>query len=228
MASTHGWDQFHTERATTSAHPHWPDTTMLKVVFGRYLAHPVRLDGPSRVLDVGCGFGNNLLPFARLGHQTLGVEISAEIVEVAMGFLVEEGYTADIRVGSNRQIPFEDDSVDLLLSLNTLHYETSREERAAALEEFARCLRPGGRLFLMTVGPGHDIRTTAEPIGADRYRIRNYDFRDGQIMCFFRGAAELDRALAASFTNVETGHITEAFMTRQQEFLLGSATAPER
>ena len=36
---------------------------------------------PLKILDVGCGYGANLAPLHQLGHQIMGVEINAIIVD---------------------------------------------------------------------------------------------------------------------------------------------------
>ena len=43
--------------------------------------------GPdTRILEVGCGEGGNLLPFARLGAKVVGIDLSAARVEQAQLF----------------------------------------------------------------------------------------------------------------------------------------------
>src|SRR5262245_45113729 len=38
---------------------------------------------PGRLIDLGCGTGRLLLPFARRGHWVLGVDLSEEMLQVA-------------------------------------------------------------------------------------------------------------------------------------------------
>src|SRR5260370_23488379 len=40
-------------------------------------------DRPGRLIDLGCGTGRLLLPFARRGYWVLGVDLSAEMLKVA-------------------------------------------------------------------------------------------------------------------------------------------------
>ena len=40
-------------------------------------------DRPSRLIDLGCGTGRLLIPFARRGHWVLGVDLSEEMLRVA-------------------------------------------------------------------------------------------------------------------------------------------------
>jgi 2-polyprenyl-3-methyl-5-hydroxy-6-metoxy-1,4-benzoquinol methylase len=61
------WTEFSLDKIKDNF-PVWPIEVMVKVLFGEYLkgAKPT-LDKGKKVLDVGCGFGNNLLPFLLKG-----------------------------------------------------------------------------------------------------------------------------------------------------------------
>ena len=53
------------------------------------------LDSGPRVLEIGCGDGGNLLPFARMGYYTLGVDIAEGRVADARRFFAECGAKGD-------------------------------------------------------------------------------------------------------------------------------------
>lgn len=225
MEASSDWSRFHQDRLEKSAFPKWPESSLVKLAFGSYLSDPICLTPAARVLDVGCGFGNNLLPHAEAGRHVAGVELSETIAATARRLLLERGHEGDVRVGHNRAIPFDENEFDLLLSVNALHYEGSRANVGLALKEFQRVLRPGGRLLLMTVAPEHEIREHCESIGDGSYRITGYDFRDGEIMFYFSTEDELAVTLLSSFCDVETGRVTESLMTRKVDFFVASATA---
>jgi SAM-dependent methyltransferase len=217
------WKAFHESRRATG-YPKWPNEAMVKVLFGDYLETRVRPAPEWRVLDVGCGFGNNLVPFLELGCEGHGVEIDPGIAPVTTSVLAERGYRAQIGTGTNRELPYPDSHFDLLLSLNTLHYERDAAGVAAALEEFRRVLKPGGVVYISTVGPEHEIQRRAESLGEHRYRIRNYDFRDGQEFFFFDTTDDLGAAFARTYSRVETGRVTEKLMKVPLDFLIAVAT----
>ncbi|KWW29069.1 MAG: type 12 methyltransferase [bacterium P3] len=50
--------------------------------------HP--LSGGMRVLEVGCGEGGNLLPFAEIGCRVSGIDISAKQIDNAKQFFLRE------------------------------------------------------------------------------------------------------------------------------------------
>ena len=203
-------------------HPKWPNEVMVKTLFGgtNYLERPHRPQPNWRILDVGCGFANNLVPFAELGCECHGVDLHEGIAERAASVMRARGYRAHFDVGSNRSLPFPDEHFDLLLSINTLHYEGSEENILAALAEFRRVLKPGGGVYLSTVGPKHEICRRAALLGNHQYRIQNYDFRDGQEFFFFDSERYLLQYCKQVFDDVETGRVIEKLPKLQLDFLV--------
>lgn len=129
--------------------PKYPNEVMLKLVFGSYLEKPVRPQPIWKVLDIGCAFGSNLIPFADIGCEVHGVDIHPEITVNAGKVMHARGYDkVDFRVGSNRALPYPDDYFDLVLSVNTLHYESTEGHVLDALAEFRRVLKVGGGIHI--------------------------------------------------------------------------------
>ena len=119
---------------------------MVKVLFGEYLkgVKPT-FDSDTKVLDIGCGFGNNLLPFLLKGCQCSGVEITDEMAKIAQDTLHGRGFNeVEVKKGNNRSLPFKNDEFDLLISNNVIHYESNESDYIKALKEYSRVLKPGG------------------------------------------------------------------------------------
>lgn len=217
-----GWNEEIRREKAAQKFPKWPNEVMLKVLFGGtdYLKSPYKPSPSWRVLDVGCGFANNLVPFADIGCECHGVDIHPEMAATVQQVMDERGFRTKIQAGSNRSLPFPDGYFDLLLSINTLHYEGNGENIEAAFAEFRRVLKPGGGLYLSTVGPEHEIYRRAEMLGDHRYRVRNFDFRDGEQMFFFDNERYLRHFCEKSFADVETGRVTEKLMNLPLDFLI--------
>ena len=106
------------------------------------------------VLDLGTGTGSVAILAARAvgpGGDVTGVDISAEMLAVADGRLLDETNLV-FRLGSAEDIPAVDGSFHVVLASLCMMYVI---DRAAAAREIARVLRPGGR-FVAAVwaGPG--------------------------------------------------------------------------
>ena len=57
------WNNFNLEKSKDN-YPIWPNEAMVKILFGDYLKGiKPTLESNTKVLDIGCGFGNNLIPF---------------------------------------------------------------------------------------------------------------------------------------------------------------------
>jgi len=219
------WTSFHRTREVKKRYPQWPNEAMLKVIFGRYLKHPIKLGKNARILDVGCGFGQNLIPFLSRGYAGFGTEVTSDIASLTENVLRERGFKARVREGKNTQIPFPSRYFDLLLSINVLHYEKTGAEIRRALSEYQRVLKPGGSLLLMTVGPEHVIYKRARKVGPHQYQIQNYDFRNGEQYFYFDDQRSLKHYLKNYFSKIELGRVTERLMTHDLDFLLAVGRA---
>ena len=216
------WNREIQREKQVASYPKWPNEAMLKVLFGGadYLKTPYKPQSQWRVLDVGCGFGNNLVPFADIGCDCHGVDIHPQMAATVQEVMDKRGFKARFQEGSNRSLPYPDGHFDLLLSVNTLHYEGSEERVVAALKEFRRVLKPGGGLYLSTVAPKHEIYKRAETMGGHRYRIRDFGFRDGQEFFFFDSERYLQYYCETIFKDVETGRVTEQLMKLPLDFFI--------
>ena len=173
-----------------------------------------------RILDIGCGFGNNLMPFLLKKYDCYGVEISDEICLLTQQLIEERGFSCNVKKGSNTNIPFGDNYFDLIISNNVLHYEKDEKHIHQALKEYTRVLKPYGSLFLMTTGPNHDIYTKAKVVGDHQYLIQDYDFRNGEQYFYFDNLKYLEHYMSKYFNVVEVGRVQEQLMTADQDYLM--------
>src|SRR5262249_3343034 len=107
-------------------------------------------DRPGRLLDLGCGTGRLLLPFARRGWWVVGVDLSEEMLRVA-GEKAAAAGVAVARVKANLAAldGLADGTFDQAACLfSTLGMVCGRQARRRVLEHVHRLLRPGGRFLL--------------------------------------------------------------------------------
>jgi SAM-dependent methyltransferase len=218
------WNEEFLRELLTGNFAKYPNEVMLKVIFGSYLEKPLQPKANWKVLDIGCAFGNNLIPFADLGCDVHGVDIHPGIAANAQKIMNARGYhEVTFSEGTNQKIPYPDNHFDLILSINTIHYESSESELLKALAEFHRVLKVGGACYLSTVGPEHEIYRRAEFLGEHINVVQNFGFRDGERLFFFDNERYLKYYLSKYFTDVETGKVTEKLMTLPLEFLVAVA-----
>lgn len=102
------------------------------------------LDGrhaPLRVLDIGAAQGRTVIALHRMGFDAWGVEPSSEALAAAAELGRREGLVDRVLEGTAEQLPFDDDSFDVVISTSVLEHVTDLE---VSLRETARVLRPGG------------------------------------------------------------------------------------
>ena len=129
------YDRIATHFARTRAHA-WADVTDF-------------LDGRKGTLglDVGCGNGRHAGPLAERTDRVLGVDASREVLGEARRRAEEQGYADSLSLlqGDGARLPVRADTIDIALSIATIHHLPGRSSRIASLDELARVLAPGGR-----------------------------------------------------------------------------------
>jgi SAM-dependent methyltransferase len=97
-----------------------------------------------RLLDVGCGTGNSFLPMLARGYEVVGCDLSPDMAARAREKVQVHGARAEVFVADMRALP-ELGAFDLVTCLDeAMNYMLSGDQMRAALEGFARNLRPGG------------------------------------------------------------------------------------
>ncbi|HEY9538914.1 MAG TPA: class I SAM-dependent methyltransferase [Kiloniellaceae bacterium] len=198
---------------------HFPTEYLLRSLCSRsYFALGKEIVPGQKVLDLGCLYLNNLMPFADRGLDLYGVEINDDMVAVATERAADLGMAVEIAAGHNRALPFPDGTFDFVLSINTIHYEDGIANVMAGLREIARVGKPDCHFLISTAGREHQFHRKAERLGPSRYRLATGEFRDGQVMSYFDDEAHFRGALKEVFDHVEIAVITERYPRQNLEF----------
>jgi ubiquinone/menaquinone biosynthesis C-methylase UbiE len=72
-----------------------------------------------RVLDIGCGTGNHLIVFSKLGLDITGIDASPHMIQKAKERL---GHRCALKTGMAEDLPFDDNEFDLAVFINTLEF----------------------------------------------------------------------------------------------------------
>ena len=106
------------------------------------LPHRSALDA----LDAGCGTGFLSFELAARGHRVTGVDFAPAMIAEARRKATEGGRSVRFDEADAEQLPFSPASFDLVISRHVLWTLPHPE---AAIDEWKRVLRPGGRLVVV-------------------------------------------------------------------------------
>lgn len=166
----------------------WPGgsfavTALLMIASSRFgklrardrLLDRLALSGDETVLDVGCGHGLLLIGAAkRLPRgKAIGIDLwsqtdqHANSASAALANADAEGVGNRVSVqdGDMRTLPFDNASVDVAVSSLAIHNVSTATERAQAIREIARVVRPGGRVAILDIAHVRDYARALQSAG---------------------------------------------------------------
>jgi SAM-dependent methyltransferase len=106
-----------------------------------------------RVLDIGCGHGRACRYLGLDGFEAIGVDMDSETLQDARRLAGPDNSAEELVLADGRQLCFQDQSFDYLISLASTLSEKhrlwmSREDRICLIHEGARVLKPGGLMIV--------------------------------------------------------------------------------
>ncbi len=100
------------------------------------------------VLEIGCGTGNILTYVAKEKNaQATGLDIAPEAESVVHAFAKKRGVEVTFTVGDGFDVPFPDNSFDIVLSEGVIEHFTD-EETKKMVQEHVRVCKPGGAVLI--------------------------------------------------------------------------------
>ena len=161
-----------------------------------------------RVLDVGCGAGQQLLPFVeRKDSFCVGIDISEEVGNVGPKLFAELGFggRSSFFPALGEDLPFADASFDVVICRVALPYMDNRK----TIAEIARVLRSGGKFFLKTHAPAFYLWMLKNRLSS--LSIRQYAY---PMICLACGTLNLltGRHPKGSFWKGKEVYQTKAFL----------------
>jgi ubiquinone/menaquinone biosynthesis C-methylase UbiE len=101
----------------------------------------------TRILDLGCGSGENMWRFLELGRAPVGLDLTNERLRRAQRY-------GPVVQASASALPFADGSLDLVYATHVLHHVAAHRR---LLCDVRRCLRQGGTLLLVETVEDHPV-----------------------------------------------------------------------
>jgi len=117
------------------------------------------------VLDVACGNGNTVMPAAKAGAEVTGVDIAPYLIEQAVQRASEAGVAVEFDVGDAEDLPYEDATFDVVL---TMFGAMFAPRPSVVANELKRVCRPGGSMAMANWTPegfiGQMFKTTGKHV----------------------------------------------------------------
>jgi SAM-dependent methyltransferase len=106
-------------------------------------------EAPARVLDVGGGTGIHASWLAERGDSVHVIDLTPRHIDKVRHELGGLGVTAE--EGDARNLEVGDDSFDIVLVFGPMYHLTTAADRAQALREAVRAVRPGGLIAVAAI-----------------------------------------------------------------------------
>ncbi len=103
-----------------------------------------------RVLDVAAGTGNASIPAAQRGASVTASDLTPELLEAGRRIADAEGLQLDWVEADAENLPFDDESFDVVMSSIGVMFAPHHREAA---DQLVRVCRPGGTLGLLSWTP---------------------------------------------------------------------------
>lgn len=134
------------------------------------------------LLELGCGYGRALYHLLPRVRCAIGIDLAPEPLDEARGLLSGRG-ECELHVGDGVSLrPVDDGHIDKAFAFTVIQHLT-RAQAAAYIAEFARVLRPGGRVCVQFLTGGD---TAAEQ--SAEVREQSLSYSASQIAALVEGA----------------------------------------
>jgi len=198
------FDRIWEELYSSGSDVRYPYDQIVSFVYRRFPRHKP-LD-EIRILEIGCGTGNNLWFTAREGFQVYGVDASPSAIRKARQRFSRENLTGNFAVADFAALPFANGSFDLVL------------DRAAitccgigiakrCVREVRRVLMPGGAFFFNPYSDTHGSRLLGKVLGDGLFtQFTGGPFAHCGQICFY-SRANVENAFAEGWTILSMQHM---------------------
>jgi len=129
-------------------YPLMVETFLLPI--GPRLVQACGIGAGQRVLDVAAGTGNASIPAARTGATVTASDLTPELLAAGRATAEAEGLELEWAEADAENLPFADDSFDIVISSIGVMFAPHHQDAA---DELVRVCRPGGTIGLLSWTP---------------------------------------------------------------------------
>ena len=158
-----------------------------KLQFREKLMDALALHGTETIVDVGCGRGLLLNAAARrlTTGKAIGIDLwqsadqSGNSPEATLANARTEGVAdlVEVKTGDMRELPFEDQTIDVVVSSLAIHNIANQEGRSKAVQEIARVLKPQGQVVVVDFQHTDEYAQTLRALGWHDVNLSGLQFQ---------------------------------------------------
>jgi SAM-dependent methyltransferase len=138
----------HRKMWASGDYPSMVETFLLPL--GPRLADALDIGPDMTVLDVAAGTGNASIPAAQRGAKVTASDLTPELFDAGRRRAEAEGVELDWVEADAENLPFDDESFDVVMSSIGVMFAPHHQQAA---DELVRVCRPGGKIGLMSWTP---------------------------------------------------------------------------
>ena len=150
----------HRKMWASGDYPSMVETWLLPL--GPRLVEACGIGAGMRVLDIAAGTGNAAIPAAQRGANVTASDLTPELLEAGRRRAEEAGVALDWVEADAEQLPFDDESFDVVMSTIGVMFAPHHQ---AAADELVRVTRPGGVIGLLSWTPEGTIGALFRTMG---------------------------------------------------------------
>ncbi|MDF5734219.1 MULTISPECIES: class I SAM-dependent methyltransferase [unclassified Nostoc] len=194
----------------------YPPEDVIRFVARNFYVFPDRKQ--IKLLEIGCGTGANVWYMSREGFDVYGIDGSNTAIAKAENYLDSEGLKAHLQVGdlislSNFYPPAYFDAV---LDIACLQHN-SIENIKIIVEQVKTMLKPGGRIFSMTVASGSWGDGLGKEVEPGTFIEITEGPLEGKGLCHFFNLEEVQQ-LSNYFADVQIEYLIRSLNNQQQYY----------
>lgn len=178
-----------------------PKQTLAEV---KFIVKALDLKKGDSLLDICCGTGRHLIPIAKRGIKTTGVDLSPEYLQEAARKAEKAKVNLNLICEDTRKIKFRDRFSGVINMWTSIGFFDRETENFKVIKKAFEALKPGGRFLLHTANRDQIIRnfTRRDWWNIGDYKIldeREFDFASGRMnstRTFIRKGEEVQKEIS--------------------------------
>lgn len=170
------WDHIYGNNNQLNKHPY---TTVVSFLMGIKNKNP---DKKFKILEVGCGAGNNILFAQKEGFETYGIDISEHAIKFAKNAFEKEGLPHNLFVQSFPDLNFDDNYFDIVIdraATSSVDYNL----KLKLFKQINRVLKKDGVFYFETYSDKSDFN--GELVSKNYYKLNEGQFSNLGYLSFY-------------------------------------------